>query len=106
MIELGEVIVGRAHPRENQLDDVILCELTGMPLWDAHTLGKALLAAGDAAGAEEVYRADLEIYPRNGWALYGLIQSLEAQDKDASEIQARFDKIWAQADVTLTASRF
>ena len=35
MIELGEVIVGRARPRENQLDDVILCELTGMPLWDA-----------------------------------------------------------------------
>ncbi len=64
------------------------------------------MTAGDAAGAEEVYRADLDVYPRNGWALYGLIQSLEAQDKDASEIQARFDKIWAQADVTLTASRF
>ncbi len=82
---------------------------TEPPFWyypTRHTLGKALLTAGDAAGAEEVYRADLEIYPRNGWALYGLIQSLEAQDKDASEIQARFDKIWAQADVTLTASRF
>ena len=35
MIELGEVIVGKARPRENQLGDVILCELTGMPLWDA-----------------------------------------------------------------------
>lgn len=79
------------------------------PFWyypTRHTLGKALLTAGDAAGAEEVYRADLEQHPRNGWALFGLIQSLEAQDKDASEIQARFDKIWAQADVTLTASRF
>jgi tetratricopeptide (TPR) repeat protein len=82
---------------------------TEPPFWyypTRHTLGKALLAAGDAAGAEEVYRADLEQYPRNGWALYGLIRSLESQGKDASEIQMRFDKIWAQADVTLTASRF
>ncbi len=82
---------------------------TEPPFWyypTRHTLGKALLTAGDAAGAEDVYRADLEQYPRNGWALYGLIQSLETQDKDASEIQESFDKIWAQADVTLTASRF
>ena len=79
------------------------------PFWyypTRHTLGKALLTAGDAAGAEEVYRADLEQYPRNGWALYGLVQALEAQDKDASDVQERFDRIWAQADVTLTASRF
>ncbi len=82
---------------------------TEPPFWyypTRHTLGKALLTAGNAADAEEVYRADLERYPRNGWALFGLIQSLEAQDKDTSEYQQRFDKIWAQADVTLTASRF
>ena len=82
---------------------------TEPPFWyypTRHTLGKALLTAGYAASAEDVYRADLDLYPRNGWALFGLIQSLEAQDKDAREIQARFDKIWAQADVTLTASRF
>ena len=79
------------------------------PFWyypTRHTLGKALLTAGDAAGAEAVYRADLEKYPRNGWALYGLIQALEAHDKDASDIQQRFDRIWAQADVTLSASTF
>jgi len=82
---------------------------TEPPFWyypTRHTLGKALLTMGDSAGAEAVYRRDLETYPRNGWALYGLVQSLEAQGKDASEIQERFDKIWAQADVTLTASRF
>ena len=82
---------------------------TEPPFWyypTRHTLGKALLTAGDAAGAEEVYRADLEQYPRNGWALYGLVQALELQDKDASDIQERFDRIWAQADVTLTASTF
>ncbi len=82
---------------------------TEPPFWyypTRHTLGKALLTAGRAADAEEVYRVDLEQYPRNGWALYGLMQALEAQDKDASEVRGRFEKIWAQADVTLTASRF
>ena len=82
---------------------------TEPPFWyypTRHTLGKALLAAGDAAAAEDVYRTDLEQYPRNGWSLFGLIQALEAQGKDTSEVQQRFDSIWAQADVTLTASRF
>ena len=42
---------------------------TEPPFWyypTRHTLGKALLAAGDAPAAEVVYRADLEQYPRNG----------------------------------------
>ena len=68
--------------------------------------GKALLAAGEAEKAEAVYRRDLEDHPRNGWAMFGLIQALTAQGKDSSEVQARFDAIWSQADVTLTASRF
>lgn len=82
---------------------------TEPPFWyypTRHTLGKALLTAGRPAEAEEVYTTDLEQYPRNGWALYGLTQALEAQDKDASEARSRFEKIWAQADITLTASRF
>ena len=82
---------------------------TEPPFWyypTRHTLGKALLTAGDAAAAEEVYRTDLAQYPRNGWALFGLIQSLQAQGKEANEIQQRLDQIWAQADVTLTASSF
>ena len=82
---------------------------TEPPFWyypTRHTLGKALLSAGDAAAAEAVYRTDLSQYPRNGWALFGLIQSLQAQGKEANEIQQRFDQIWAQADITLTASSF
>lgn len=82
---------------------------TEPPFWyypTRHSLGKALLAAGDAAGAEDVYRQDLDMYPRNGWAMYGLMQALEAQGKDVSETQARFDVVWSEADVELTASRF
>jgi tetratricopeptide (TPR) repeat protein len=82
---------------------------TEPPFWyypTRHSLGRALLIKGDAAEAEEVYRRDLEDYPHNGWAMYGLIQSLTAQGKDASEVQQMFDHAWSQADVTLTSSRF
>jgi len=73
-----------------------------------HQLGAALLAAGMAPQAEAVYRADLQHNPRNGWALYGLAQSLEAQGKGAQAAAARrdFAEAWKQADVTLTASAF
>lgn len=82
---------------------------TEPPFWyypTRHTLGRALLTSGDAAGAEQVYRDDLQQYPRNGWSLFGLVQALEAQDKDAGEFQERFDNIWAQADIKLNASTF
>jgi len=82
---------------------------TEPPFWyypTRHNLGKALLAAGRAADAEAVYRKDLEQYPHNGWAMFGLVQALEAQGKDASEMRAHFDRTWSQADVTLSASRF
>lgn len=82
---------------------------TEPPFWyypTRHTLGKAMLEAGDAAGAEEVYRRDLDLYPRNGWAMFGLLEALNAQGKDGSEIRQQFDNVWRQADVTLTSSRF
>jgi hypothetical protein len=51
---------------------------------------------------------DLRRNRDNGWALFGLLQALRAQNKtsEASVIEARFKKAWEQADVTLTASRF
>ncbi len=73
-----------------------------------HQLGAALLAAGRAQRAEGVYRADLQRHPHNGWALYGLAQSLEAQGKTAEASAARrdFTEAWKHADVSLTASAF
>jgi tetratricopeptide (TPR) repeat protein len=81
------------------------------PPWYAparHNLGAVLLEAGRAAEAEKVYREDLEKYPENGWSLSGLQQSLAAQGKseEAKAVQARFEKAWASADVTLAGSRF
>ncbi|MBX3351189.1 MAG: tetratricopeptide repeat protein, partial [Nitrospira sp.] len=73
-----------------------------------HSLGAALLKAGQHLEAEKVYREDLRRFPENGWALFGLAQALRAQGKkdDATATDARFRKAWPDADVTLTASRF
>jgi tetratricopeptide (TPR) repeat protein len=46
-----------------------------------HYLGAALLEAGRAAEAEAVYRQDLAWHKNNGWALFGLWQSLASQGK-------------------------
>ena len=43
------------------------------------SLGAALLADGQAAEAEKVFREDLASHPRNGRSLYGLPQTLKAQ---------------------------
>lgn len=73
-----------------------------------HGLGAALLAAGRADAAEQVYREDLKRNPNNGWSLYGLAQSLRAQGRNdaADEVQQRFEAAWVRADVALTSSRF
>lgn len=73
-----------------------------------HNLGAVLLQAGRALEAESVYWDDLRARPKNGWALFGLAQALRAQGKaDAAKaVEADLEKSWADADVTLTASRF
>lgn len=71
-------------------------------------LGAILMAAGKYREAEQVYRQDLEYHPQNGWSLFGLLQSLNAQDakEEAEKIRKRFDDVWADADITLNDSRF
>lgn len=72
------------------------------------TLGAALLKLGKATEAEAVYREDLKQYLQNGWSLFGLMKSLEAQGKNSevAEVKAQFEKAWAHADVALAASQF
>ena len=66
-------------------------------------LGGALMYGGDYAGAEEVFRADLQRNRRNGRSLFGLMQSLKAQKKDyaAALVQREFESAWKNADTTL-----
>jgi len=67
------------------------------------SLGAALMVSGHAAQAEEVFRADLEQYPRNPRSLFGLWKSLEAQNKisDAEWVRMEFEAAWKSPDVTL-----
>ncbi len=66
-------------------------------------LAQVLLRAGRPEKAEQVYREDLKIYPENGWSLFGLAQSLQAQGKTAQAgvVQQQFGKAWQYADVVL-----
>jgi tetratricopeptide (TPR) repeat protein len=60
------------------------------------SLGGALLMNGDAAGAEKVFREDLDRNPRNPRSLWGLHQALlqEKRDYDASFVQKQFEASW------------
>ncbi|MEJ2086230.1 MAG: hypothetical protein P8Y44_11205 [Acidobacteriota bacterium] len=73
-----------------------------------HVLGAVLLEAGYPEEAEVVYWADLQRNPENGYALFGLQQSLRAQGKDEAgqAVAVRFEKAWMNADTTLTSSRY
>ncbi|MFZ1142670.1 MAG: hypothetical protein WAN76_26115 [Candidatus Sulfotelmatobacter sp.] len=60
------------------------------------SLGAALLLNGDAAGAEKVFREDLDRNPRNPRSLWGLRQALlqQKRDYDAGFVQKQFEASW------------
>jgi tetratricopeptide (TPR) repeat protein len=70
------------------------------------SLGGALLAAGKATDAEQVFREDLKKNPRNPRSLFGLMHSLRAQQKvaDAAWVEKQFDAAWKNADTELQVS--
>jgi len=70
-----------------------------------HTLGAALLDAKRPREAELVFREDLVRLPNNGWALFGLAQSLREQGKkaEAAKADADFRKAWEGADFEITS---
>jgi tetratricopeptide (TPR) repeat protein len=106
----GDLDAGIAHFREAaKIEDRGL--YFEPPKWYypiRHSLGAALVKAGQHAEAEKVYREDLRRFPENGWSLFGLAQALRAQGKknEAAAAEVRFHRAWADTDVTLTSSRF
>ena len=60
------------------------------------SLGGVLLMSGDAKGAEQVFREDLDKNPRNPRSLFGLHQALKAQDRnyDAGFVEKQFRHSW------------
>lgn len=67
------------------------------------SLGATLLMTGDAAGAEKVFREDLDRNPRNPRSLFGLQQALKAQgrDYDAGFVQDQFRNSWKGENLAL-----
>ncbi len=116
-----EVLSGELAARQGQYEEAIAHLQGGVELEDhlnytepaswyspvRQTLGAVLLQADRPAEAEQAYREDLALYPENGWSLYGLAQSLQAQGKiaEAEAVWHRFNQAWKFADTTLTASR-
>ena len=76
------------------------------PFAARHWLGAALLEAKRYADAERVYRKDIEDHPHNGWALFGLLQALEAQGKRDLNAEMDFQESWKRSEVWLRGSRF
>jgi tetratricopeptide (TPR) repeat protein len=111
----GEILVreGKVNEGLSQLraavcveDRLHYSEPPGWILPVRHALGANLMQAGHYAEAEQIYREDLAQFPENGWSLYGLARSLRMQhiDQEAVAVEARFAKIWANADLQITSS--
>ncbi|MGH9330990.1 MAG: hypothetical protein ACRD09_11135 [Vicinamibacterales bacterium] len=116
-----EVVAGELAARRRQWDTALLHLERGVRYEDSliyqepsdwhspvrHALGAVLFKAGRADEAEAVYWQDLKINAENGWSLYGLMLALEAQGKkdDAALVRKRFEKVWKDADITLSPVR-
>ena len=72
------------------------------------SLGGALFLDGQYEEAEKVFRADLDRNPRNGRSLFGLVQSLKAQNQkaDAQWVEQAYEAAWKNADVELRIENF
>ena len=68
------------------------------------SLGGALLRNGKSREAEAVFRESLAKYPRDGRLLFGLWQSLLAQNRtdEAALVRAQHETAWKDATLKLT----
>ncbi len=71
------------------------------------SLGALLIETGKHVEAEDVFRAELLNNRRSGRALYGLYESLKAQNKtdSAAMVESLYKLAWAKADRPLTLAQ-
>ncbi len=71
-----------------------------------HLLGNLLISTKDYQAAEKIYREDLTYWPKNGFALSGLFESLNGQrkTKEAEAVNEQFKEAWKYADTDLKGS--
>ncbi|HJP82090.1 MAG TPA: tetratricopeptide repeat protein [Fimbriimonadaceae bacterium] len=111
----GEILVseGKVEAALEHLRQAVAAEdklpYTEPPDWiqpTRHTLGAALVDAGEYQEAIDVYKEDLRQHPENGWALYGLYRANVGlgKTKDASKALSEFKVAWVDADLITTSS--
>jgi tetratricopeptide (TPR) repeat protein len=70
------------------------------------SLGHALLLNNDFEEAINVFKKDLENYPRNGWSYFGLYKAYKSigKTKLANDALLMHQDIWRMSDVELQSS--
>ncbi|MGH9970400.1 MAG: tetratricopeptide repeat protein [Pyrinomonadaceae bacterium] len=104
----GNAVIDYLRAAVEMEDSLAYDEPPGWFLPVRESLGATLFRTGDYAGAERVFRADLERNKRNGRSLFGLQRVLRAQRKTyaATLVQREFDKAWRYADTSLRLEDF
>jgi tetratricopeptide (TPR) repeat protein len=119
---VGAILDGEIHRADGDVNGAIEILKHGVELEDGlqydepeplnfsirQWLGDALHQAGRYAEAEDVFRAELDDHPHNGWSLFGLERELRAQGKDAEadDVHSQFEEAWARSDAYLTGPVF
>jgi tetratricopeptide (TPR) repeat protein len=70
-------------------------------------LGAVLIDAEKIQEAQKVYEKDLTNYPKNGWALKGLMNTYERIGNRVkyNDAKKQFDEAWKYADIKISSSR-
>jgi tetratricopeptide (TPR) repeat protein len=108
----AEIALAQARPREAIAQQALArvaarpAERSEPPMLGAVAdlaLGDLQLRAGQAAAAEQTFRADLAAWPDSGWALRGLRRAAAAQGQTrrAAEFDSRIAAHWPAADAAL-----
>ncbi len=73
-----------------------------------HSLGALLVEQGLYEEAANVFNADLQLHPNNGWALKGLAASyhITGQHQKAMITEKLFNESWSRSDISLKAACF
>jgi tetratricopeptide (TPR) repeat protein len=112
---------GEINAKEKKYSDAIVLLLEAVDKEDAlnyneppdwffsvrHHLGAVLMESGKFKAAVKVYEEDLKIYPKNGWALKGLMNAFEklGDKTNYDKTKLRFEQAWKYADIKISSSR-
>ncbi|HCI71345.1 MAG TPA: hypothetical protein DF712_23515 [Balneola sp.] len=87
-------------------DSLAYDEPEPIPFSPRHWYGALLQEMKQFEKAIEVYERELQHHPNNGWSLFGIQQSLKAQNRSDKNIDQQFKESWKRSDTWIRGSRF